>query len=82
VIDAQVFSVSRGVSCQAVECVEHPFSPFRDWIGIFEQSERAYCSGPLKAAEHNVVGVKGRLAAEERLRLERLTQRLQALPET
>jgi len=36
----------------------------------------------LKATEHNVVGVKRRLAAEERLRLERLTQRLQALPGT
>ncbi len=32
-------SVSWRFSCQTIESVEHPFSPFCDWIGIFEQCE-------------------------------------------
>src|SRR5260370_41383286 len=72
---AAAASVAGIFAPEAAEQVEHPLAPCRDRIVRLQQCEVAYRARPLKAAEHDVVGIERCGAAEEGLRLERRPQR-------
>src|SRR5579864_1192517 len=64
---------------KALEQIEHPIAPCRDRVVGLQQGEVANRSRPLKAAEHDVVGIKRRRSTDEGLRFERHPQRFERL---
>ncbi len=74
--------MSRRFARHAVEGVEQSFAPRIDRITLGEQFERADDARPLERAEHDVVGIVRRIAAEIGLRFQGQPHRLERLAKT
>src|SRR5215218_7251404 len=71
--------IRRCLAHQAVEGSEDAVAPGRDRIVVGEQWGRADATGPLQIAEYDVVGIKRRRAAHERLMSQRRAHRFERL---
>src|SRR5690349_16693156 len=67
---ADLHRMARRLPRHAVERIEQPLAPGMDRIVLVQDPERADDAGPLKRAEHDVVRVVRRIAAEIFLRVE------------